>query len=393
VIAGNRLVRLSLASLGGLLVLVCGLVLYDRMAGTPNRPTIDLTSNDLLPMSPQGRTTAEGVEVLSLGPGDQAMLLAAMRGIPADRYARIRWDIRGLSPDQDVALVWTSSTEPEQNQSLSPTPAERKSARLDLSQESGWAGRILALGISIGGPSNQPIVVKRLTLLPQPPTWRETLEGQLRNWQRLGPWRHNSINLHQGAAATLLTPVATVAIWIALTAIIYLLISRRSAAPATVKAFAALVLIGWLVLDAHWQWELVGRLSSTYARYGALEPSERPGVAPDKEVSDAARSIREHLAPAPARVFLVSADPQGYSTARLGYHLLPHRVYRGLTKIPSPKQAHPGDYVFLSLPTREVRYDRDLKVLSDRKHALRADLIVILPGFGGLFQVKGEATS
>lgn len=391
--AGFPFFRLALAGLGGLLLLVCGLLVDDRLAGTPDWPTVELTSNDLLPMSPRGKTTDDGIEVSSLGPEDRLMLLAAIRGIPADRYTRVRWDISGLAPDQDVALIWSSSSASEQSPSVTPTAAERKAARLDLSLEPAWAGQILSLGLSIAGPTAQPIVVKRLTLLPEPPTWRETLERRLSNWLEFSPWENHSINQHRSARATLPTPVASVAIWVAVSAIVYLLLSRRMALPATSQALGALVVIGWLVLDAHWQWELFDRLGSTYARHGGLAPSEHIGVAPDKEVIDAARSIREYLATEPARVFLVSAYPQGYRTARLGYHLLPHRVYRGLKKIPSTMQAHPGDYVFVVLPTHEVGYDRDLKVLRDRHTSLPADLVVSFPGFGGLFRVQEEGAS
>ncbi len=388
---GNSFVRVLLCGLGGLLVLLGGVLLYEQVAGTSRWPAIELTGDKLMPMSSLGVAMEEGIEIRGLESGDRIIVLAALEGVPAERYGRVEWDVLGLDPEQEVSVIWTSTAATGRDQARSVTARERTAARVDLRNDPAWAGRIQALGFSIGGPSHEPVIVKHLRLRPDAPTWRETLEAQVEHWRRFEPWHNRSINQQRGGTTTDFAPAVTVAIWIALSSLLYLLISRTSSMRATASAFAALIVIGWLVLDVHWQWELGTRLSATYARYGALAPSERLGAVPDKALLDAADRIREQLPPEPERLFVIGANPQGYSSARLGYHLLPHRVYRGMTDLPSPEQVRPGEFILLLVPTQRVRYDRELEILSDERSAVPAELIVALPRVGGLFRVQGEA--
>jgi hypothetical protein len=100
--------------------------------------------------------------------------------------------------------------------------------------------------------------------------------------------------------------------------------------------YAALFLLGWLLLDLRWQWELNQRLGQTVARFAGKEMTERRLADLDGDFYRFLLEVRRRLPEKPVRLFIVSNDPSGFLAGRARYHLSPHNGYMGFTHPPSP---------------------------------------------------------
>lgn len=257
-------------------------------------------------------------------------------------------------------------------------------------------GLLLWLGLWLYnpvGPGETPpapaLAEERVTVTP-PLAGADRLSPLVGDWLKLEPWSGRSINFHAGVQSLnqRLTPVPMVALWVALSSLLWVLASRGLSARQTMGGLAILFLTGWLALDLRWQRQLASRLVETYERYGHLPVTERPGARPDARIALAVDRARQALPAQPTRLFILSKDPNGYVTHRTRYHFLPHRAY-ATDRLPSPGRIHEGDHILVMTQPEMARYDQKQGILMSNKVAVAVEFLGQVPGFGTLYRVTG----
>jgi hypothetical protein len=261
---------------------------------------------------------------------------------------------------------------------------------LDLSAEPDWRDRIVAIGLVVSGPLPQPVVVRRLELRSAVPSTGELLRWAVDEWTAFEDWSQRSINYTSGAPLdALFPPVLVVALWVGFSSVLYALLDRPRRRTGGLAPYAALFLLGWLVLDLRWQWDLGQRLEQTARGFAGQDETGRRLAALDGDLYRFLLEVRRRLPEEPARIFIVSNDPTGFWAGRARYHLLPHNGYAGLSRIPQPGEARAGDYVLILSPLPDVGYDPGPRVLAGPNVRWPAEMLHVAAS-GALFRLQGD---
>ena len=375
----------------GVLLLWLGLWLAHYLDVTLVSPQVTFVGDRLRLAAGGGEGAAEGLSVPSPHTGKPALILVAESGFSARDYYQISWDITGLPENAALAVAWSSSAAPGKGQTRLVSAMELAAGLVTLASEPAWQGQIVQLGLLLKGPWTSSVLVKSLSLHRKVPSPMDVLEALGRDWKPLEPWTQRSINFHIGAErGRWLTPVTTLAMWVAIGFLVFVLISRPLIKGSLAAGFACLALTAWFLLDARWQWQLGERLLATYQTYGGLYLDERAGAAPDNKVRTAVGRIKEQLPDDLVRVFIVHQETSAYLPGRIRYHLLPHPVYASLSRLPRPDQVRAGDHVLVLANVARVRYDPRVGRLVGSTGGLDVEPRLAIPGFGNLYRVQGE---
>ena len=383
----------ALAAFGGALVTVLVLLLFYQVGGlTTVAPPVVLAGADLKLVSGQGEQTAAGLEIRRPGLQDSAAVRGVVeRMVRAGLYRRLSWRVEGLEPGSELSLTWVVLADPcvvRERLLLA-----RNEGTVDLGAEPHWQGRIAAIGLSVRGPLARPLVVRRLELRPEPLSAVELLRWAAGEWTAFEDWSQRSINYTAGAPLdALFPPVLVVALWVGFSIALHAIASPPRRVAGWWMPYAALFLLGWLVLDLRWQWDLERRLEQTVERFAGRDVTARRLAALDGDLYRFLLEIRQRLPDKPVRLFIVSADPADsttYQAGRARYHLLPHNGYAGLSRPPGPGVAHDGDYVLILSPLAGVRYDRAGQLLEWDNQRLPAEMLYAA-SVGALFRVRGD---
>ena len=376
------------AALGGALLVVLAVWLFYRSGDPLVAPTVLLSGADLHLVNGEGVQTAEGLEIRQAGSNGIAMVQGAIRALEADRYQSLSWQVDGLMPDQQLRLIWATAANPRVPRDLVLQSDQQGDGLLNLLEVPYWEGEIIAIGLAVVGPIHTPISVQQLELRPKAVTLAMLVGAAADEWAQHEGWTGRSINLDLGAGLhARFPPVPLAALWIGFSSLLYALINPPWLGFRTLAPYVVFGLIGWLVLDLRWQWDLVQRLHQTETTYAGLDGSGRQLAGPDRNFYPFLQEIRRHLPPPPARVFIIGSDPSGYAAGRARYHLLPHNVHVGLSTLPSRTEAVAGDYVLILLPLREVIYDRARNLLISQATQIPAD-ILLDTRLGALYRLR-----
>ncbi|MDG4596993.1 MAG: hypothetical protein P9F75_15115 [Candidatus Contendobacter sp.] len=382
--------RWLLAVLGGALLAVLALVLFYLLGGLAVvAPPVVLPGAKLQLVSGQGESTPTGLEIRQVGPQGWAAARGAARMAPAALYRQFAWRIDGLQPGSEIRLVWATAADPKTSRERVLPLAGSDEGVLDLGAEPGWQDRIAGIGLAVRGPLSQLLVVRHLELRPVVPTVDALLRGMVEDWTASEDWSQRSINYYSGAPLNaLFPPVVMVALWVGFGAALQALFSRPRRAPGALLPYVALFLLGWLALDARWQWDLGQRLTQTARDFAGKNVEERRLAALDGEFYRFLREVRQRLPERPARLFIVSADPAGFWAGRARYHLLPHNGYAGFARLPPPDAARAGDYVLILSPFAGARYVPERRMLEEENTRLAVEMLH-RADLGALFRIRG----
>lgn len=383
-----------LAAASGVLLTVLVLILFYRAGGLPAvAPPVALTGDDLQLASGQGARTAAGLEIRQPGPRELTSVQGSARMVRAALYRRLSWRVDGLEPGRELRLVWTTLAEPRTVRERVLPPAGPDGGVLDLSSEPLWRGRIAVIGLVLQGPISRPLVVRRLELRPPVLEVAELARLAFDEWTVFEDWSQRSINYAAGAPLdALFPPVLIAALWVGFSVASYAVFDPPRRVGGRWWPYVTLFLLGWLMLDARWQWDLSRRLDQTEARFAGKGEDERRLAGSDGDLYQFLREVRQRLPKQPARLFVVSADPgdgTSYQAGRTRYHLLPHNGFMGFSQPPSAGVAHAGDYVLILSPLPGVRYDRERQMLEWVGGQLPAEMLHAA-SLGALFRVRGD---
>ena len=367
------------------------ILLFYRVGGlSVVAPPVRLTGTELRLASGQGGPIPTGLEIRQPGPDGRATVQGFVeRMVRAKLFRQLSWQVEGLEPGSELWLIWVTLAEPG-------TLRERRlplisEGTVDLETEPHWQGRIAAIGLTVHGAFTTPLVVKRLELQPAPLTVGELWRWAVDEWSAFEDWSQRSINYASGAPLdALFPPVLIVALWIGCSGALYAVLNPSRRRPGELLLpYTALFLLGWLLLDLRWQWELTGRLERTVERFAGKEMTERRLADLDGEFYRFLLAVRRQLPEKPVRLFIVSNDPAGFLAGRARYHLLPHNGYMGFSQPPPPDQTRQGNYVLILSPLPGVRYDRQGQALEWENGRLPAEIRYSAPS-GALFRVRGD---
>ncbi len=379
---GSSWRRIILAACLGLLSTL-GLLGWASYRETPQSLTLDKDQFQLF--QGQGRKTAEGWRIDKPGQTGLAIMFSESLGFQAESYGEIRWQLRGIPPEQPLRLVWLSSQDRTHPQFLSLTQEQRQQARAKVADHPHWRGQILRIGLEIPGSLHVPVLFQGIQVLPREMSAFARWQQFLQAWGERTPWSSSSINFHRRSyAQPLHAPLVQIAIWCGLSLIWFALLIRsrdfkRLGAPLSIFA-----LIGWFALDLRWQYQLGTRLLATYESYGRLQVSERWRALPEGDLIPLWNRIRAALPEKPAHLLILSDHPQSYSAQRLRYHLLPHNAY---ATAQLPESSRPGDYLLI-LDAEKIRYDPKHRQLRAGRRQIPVERLLEIPDIAALYRVR-----
>lgn len=381
---------LILAGVAGMFLLLLLGWLWLRTSAAGVAPELVLTASDLHLTSGEGVRTPAGIEVRGPAASGVAIVQGAIAGLDADAYDRLRLGLETEGSVPELRLIWMRADDPGVTHEISPSPDAAGGAEISLDEAPDWRGRIIAIGLVLIGQPERPALVERLVLEPSPLGLRRFLKRLSLAWHADEGWTGRSINFeYAGFRATRISLPLLVACWVGMSALLFGLMNppwrgHRSPAP-----YALILLCGWLLLDARWQWVLGERLARTYAAVADAGDSGTRPPGPDADLDPFLSEIRRRLPESPARVFLVASDPGGYPAGRVRYHLLPHNSSLGRSELPPLAQVQAGDYLLLLSTETGIRFDAVRGRLIGRDGSLSVERLYRLPGQGALFRIQG----
>jgi len=304
-------------------------------------------------------------------------------------YPGIDWSVSGLREDADVRLLWRNDFQPEKLASAPIGVEAGRTITTVLAHDPAWIGHIDGVALAIHGTLPQPIVIRGVTAKPMGAI--EILRDRLGEWFAFERWNGASINTIAGGKDYQRLPLPVLlALVVLASGIVVVAIRRfrphafRAATPALLAAF---FLVGWLLLDARWTWNLLRQERDTAAQYAGKDARDKRLANDDGPLFAFIEKALAVLPSKPVRIFIASdAD---YLRDRAAYHLYPHRVFFDprSNALPPATDLHPGDWL-LVYEQHGIQFDRAQgKVRWDGGQIVNAELKLVEPG-GALFLVR-----
>jgi hypothetical protein len=301
-------------------------------------------------------------------------------------YPVIAWAAIDVADQSDVRLLWRSDYAPAKLNSIRMSIASGRLLPVSLAGNPDWLGRITGLALTIRGPFPQPVRIRGVAARPMG-AW-ELASDRVHEWLAFEGWTGTSINTVTGGADVQDLPLpALLAAGIALAALAWFAIGRWGPVPLPPSVLALLFVVGWLVLDSRWTWDLVRQVRITAETYAGKDWRARHMAAEDGPLFAFIENVRAKLPPHPARVYM-AADAH-YFRSRGAYHLYPHNVFMDPYRntIPLGSQMRSGDYLVV-YQRRGVQFDAGAQRLRwDGGEPIAAEALLIEPG-AALFRIR-----
>ncbi len=154
------------------------------------------------------------------------------------------------------------------------------------------------------------------------------------------------------------------------------------------KAALAIALLGWAVIDARWQLNLLRQLDMTRAQYAGKSWEDKRLAAEDGELFAFMREAKAKIGDKPAHVYVFS--DQEFDRVRGAYHLYPKNVsVQPRRQSLLPAATYKAGDVLVLYRKRGVEYNTAEKRLRwEGTQVIAADLVYFHRG-GAVFRVLG----
>lgn len=355
------LIALSLANSGG------------NWLDTPASVRVAGTNVDILRGSGHRQGTAILVEALD--PSGIAIVSSRIPPFPAADYPRVEWAVRTAQrvPPQ-LTLLWRTQEHPNKTFSAPVAWAGGNAGHVSPSQLShteGWNGTIAGIALAVRGELASPLTIDGVTVpgVSSVTSIREVLD----QWTQYFPFRGSSITFpFDEERDDRLSFLSATALAQGLAIGAYLLAARRRRRRADARIIWAILIGGWLVIDARWQINLGRQLVHTAYAFAGKTAEEKHLAADDGRFFALMQRVNGALPAPPVRVFLF-ADAHAFCV-RGAYFLYPHNVYYVAdrdSRLPNPSELSSGDFVLL-FPTQGISYDRERHLLAWQNNGSRS---------------------
>ena len=344
-------------------------------------------AKDLRVVRGSGRLVGDAL-VINAVDGNGFALVNVATDFRSSEYPGIEWLASGLDADSEVRILWRSDFQPDKlGEAVVRAEAGQATATV-LAGNAGWIGHIGGLALAIHGKLTQPILIRGV--IAKPMGIIGVVRDRLDEWFAFERWNGASINAIAGGEDYQRFPMPVlVALVIFLSAVVVIGIRHfrpdafRASSAAIVAAF---FLVGWLLLDARWTWNLIRQEHDTASRYAGKDWREKQLANDDGPLFAFTEKALAVLPRTPARIFIASdAD---YFRGRAAYHLYPHRVffYPRSDELPPARDLRPGDWLLVyqrrgmqfDAKQGKVRWDGDQIVNAELKLAERGAALFLI---------------
>ena len=317
-------------------------------------------AHELLLSGATGELREDGLRVLTTVKGKRARAFASGLELDASSYNYVEIPVRAPIT-KELFLLWTTSADRDTIQGFALPRTSGEETMLYVGSHPEWRGRIEGVGLGWTGPLKDPISLGGLTLRPD--SARFAWRALWHEWTAFEGLKAYSMNFVIGGSAlssqrVRFVPAVAFALLLAL--VVYGVTTRIRARTFRGGAAAAIVLAGWFLVDARWQWDLWRQARLTEERFEGKSVTEKKLADDDGKLFRLVVELKRMLPEAPQAIFLVSRDPEGadrYVVLRTRYHLLPHNVNANYRYPPGPSEIAPGQYVLVIEPRDDMRYD------------------------------------
>lgn len=360
------LIALGLANSGG------------NWLDTPASVRVAGTNIDII----RGSGHREGTAILveALDPSGIAIVSARIQPFPAADYPRVEWAVTTSQPmPPQLTLLWRTREHPNKTYSAPIIWAGGNAGHASASQLShteGWNGTIAGIGLAVRGKFDSPLTIDGVTV---PGVSSVTsISEVLDQWTQYFPFRGSSIAFpFDEERDDRLSFLSATAVAQGLAIVAYLLAARRRRRRADARIIWAILIGGWLIVDARWQINLGRQLVHSAQAFAGKSADEKHLAADDGRFFALMQQVNGALPAPPARVFLF-ADEHGFCV-RGAYFLYPHNVYYvpdRVARLPNPGELSSGDFLLL-FPTHGISYDRDRHLLTWENSGSRSAVEVL----------------
>jgi len=336
--------------------------------GTEERLPIHWSGRDFEVRARNVRQQDQGI-IAQLGPDGKAVLEAPAQTVRAADYQFLRLVGHRMPASTTAAFFWQTANNPSplfldlepvtSPIRLRPLPPKGWSGLwLALASFREWEQQVTRIGVAFTGQPGDQIELRELQLLPA--TVATVTQAAVAGWTNHQSWNQSSINAHPGYApkpvAAFRTTVTVGLVGLSLIFYLGMVALRRFRIRSDWRVPSSLVLAGWLVLDAPWQWILLRQLYGTYHTY-ADQPAESKAMrGPDAAIYRLTEKADRLLGSEPARVFVAAGGE--YPALRAAYRLYPHNPYWNRfqeNELPPARHLKAGDYI-LSVGSKKTKY-------------------------------------
>ena len=350
--------------------------------------TLSWTGGELSVTRGSAQATSDGLLLAAPDAGNTAVISIGT-SFRSSRYPVFVWDVSGVPAGIELGLVWRNEYAPGRTFTRPLTVEAGHVVPIAMGGDPNWIGTISGVAlVSLGGFA-QPMLVRGASARPM--TAAQILKDRLGEWFALEHWTGASINTRIGGGDIQDLPLPFfVAAVVGLASALYWLLARwrpHSVGAIRASVIATLILAGWFVLDAQWEWNLVRQMRITYEQYAGKSWEERHMAAEDGDLFEFIQHVRAKLPSPPARVFML-ADVH-YLRDRGAYHLYPYNVYFEPLRntAPTPAMLHPGDYV-VAYQRKGVQFDAARHLLRlDAGQPVAAEVVLVEHG-SALFRIR-----
>lgn len=350
--------------------------------GVEDAPALARLGRELVPNNANAKPVGDAMAVANRREAPLVILGMTVLPFRAADFGYVTVDAEPLPRDVAVALIWLRRDAPGRpfEQPLAVDHDRLVSTALDTNPD--WRGDISFIAIAVKGPMARPWTLHAFRL--EPMRVSGAMAEIVRGWTTFERWDGRSINVifggreEQRAWLPLLVFTASV-----VSALVVWVLARRRGSRSSAAALALPFLLGWLVLDARWQDNLLEQAGVTRTEFGGRTWEERHLAMEDGELFRFVQAAVARMPPPPVRIFATSDFE--YFRRRAGYHLYPHNVLAYVWSDPSILR--PGDYVFL-YQKADVHFDPGKRMLVWKAgHSLPVTPLIAQRG-AGVFVVR-----
>ncbi len=301
----------------------------------------------------------QGVLEINQRTNDRTIISNRRSPVDAGKYRYLQFDLSPIKLNEGLPLFFWRSADSGQ---LHTTPLEENILdHLDLGRHQQWRGRISEFGFMFQGNDDQ--VWHLLDVAFYPDNQAQSLTSILSDWLELEVWSQHSVNYINGGAANSRWSLGIlVASWVALSLLLYWLLARMAGQSLDGKRVAAILLMGWMLLDVRWLYNLLQQAQVTREVYAGKTLDEQYRAGMDADYYAYFQRLMTRVLPEDPQFLYVLDNNTDYYRAKLPWLLAPHNVFNR-DQYPRPEYAAKSGYVLVLEAIPGLRFDRSGRVL------------------------------